>query len=160
MKKSGHQAFKHEYDPVPARLTGSVDVIGISSPNPGIRVTARALWDTGAECSVITPELSRALGLIHIGNARVASVGNTIPAKIAKVTVVLPCNIRIPDMRIWVCNLVPNTDILIGMDIIGRGDFAISNADGKTLFTFAVPPFEDKTDLYEKANLSNLLNKS
>ena len=63
-------------------------------------------------------------------------------------------------MRIWVCNLVPNTDILIGMDIIGRGDFAISNADGKTLFTFAVPPFEDKTDLYEKANLSNLLNKS
>ena len=44
------------------------------------------------------------------------------------------------------------------MDIIGQGDFAISNAGGKTLFTFAIPPFEDKTDLYEKADAVNKEN--
>jgi len=37
------------------------------------------------------------------------------------------------------------------MDIIQLGDFSISNGEGKTLFTFAMPPFESKTDLYEKA---------
>jgi hypothetical protein len=29
---------------------------------------------------------------------------------------------------------------------------------GKTLFTFAMPPFEDKTDLYEKALDRNARN--
>jgi hypothetical protein len=37
------------------------------------------------------------------------------------------------------------------------GDFSISNAQGKTLFTFAIPPFEDKLDLYEKALSENML---
>ena len=119
----------------------------------------RALWDTGAECTVITPEISNALDLIPIGNARIAGVNNISPAEIVKATVILPNNIRIPDMKIWVCNLIPNTDILIGMDIIDQGDFAISNAGGKTLFTFAIPPFEDKTDLYEKADAVNKENK-
>ena len=41
--------------------------------------------------------------------------------------------------------------MLIGMDIIRLGDFSISNGAGKTLFTFAMPPFDDKIDLYEKA---------
>jgi hypothetical protein len=50
-----------------------------------------------------------------------------------------------------VCNLVKDVDLLIGMDIILLGDFSISNGDGKTLFSFAIPPFENKTDYYEKA---------
>jgi hypothetical protein len=30
-------------------------------------------------------------------------------------------------------------DVLIGMDIISLGDFAISNFDGKTQFSFRIP---------------------
>ena len=30
-------------------------------------------------------------------------------------------------------------DVLIGMDIIGRGDFAVTNFGGKTKFTFRMP---------------------
>ena len=54
-------------------------------------------------------------------------------------------------MNIPVCNLVKDVDLLIGMDIIQLGDFFICNGGGKTLFSFAMPPFEDKTDFYEKA---------
>jgi predicted aspartyl protease len=133
------------------KLITNVDVIGVSSPTPGQRVTARALWDTGAECSVISPQISHALGLIPIRNTRVYGVNNTSPAAIVKVTVILPNNIRIPNLAVLVCSLIPNTDMLIGMDIISRSDFAISNSGGKTLFTLAMPPFDDKTDLYEKA---------
>jgi hypothetical protein len=41
--------------------------------------------------------------------------------------------------------------MLIGMDIIRLDDFSISNGAGRTLFTFVMPSFEQKTDLYEKA---------
>jgi hypothetical protein len=45
--------------------------------------------------------------------------------------------------------------MLIGMDIIGLGDFSISNGENSTLFSFAVPPFTNKVDLLEKAEVSN-----
>jgi hypothetical protein len=42
------------------------------------------------------------------------------------------------------------------MDIIMLGDFSISNgADEKTLFSFVIPSFTDKIDLFEKAVLIN-----
>ena len=34
-------------------------------------------------------------------------------------------------------------DILIGMDIIGVGDFAVTNRDGKTKFSFRLPSRAD-----------------
>ena len=34
-------------------------------------------------------------------------------------------------------------DILIGMDIISKGDFAISNYNGKTQFSFRLPSQQD-----------------
>jgi hypothetical protein len=48
--------------------------------------------------------------------------------------------------------------MLVGMDIIRLGDFSISNGAGKTMFTFVMPPFENKTDLYEKAIAVNKKN--
>jgi hypothetical protein len=36
--------------------------------------------------------------------------------------------------------VVGNWDILIGMNVITRGDFAITHRDGKTTFSFRVPP--------------------
>lgn len=47
-----------------------------------------------------------------------------------------------------------------GMDIIKFGDLAISNKNNKTIFSFAIPPFENPTDLLEKANKVNKNNKS
>ena len=68
-------------------------------------------------------------------------------------------NISIEKIRGAVCIIGGNADILIGMDIIRFGDFSISNGGGKTLFSFAFPPFENKTDLVEKANRVNKNNK-
>ena len=34
---------------------------------------------------------------------------------------------------------IPGADVLIGMDIIGRGDLAISNYEGQTMLSFRVP---------------------
>jgi hypothetical protein len=45
--------------------------------------------------------------------------------------------------------------MVIGMDIIKKGDFAISNAENKTLFSFVIPPFPDKINLADKAEAAN-----
>lgn len=46
------------------------------------------------------------------------------------------------------------------MDIIKFVDLAISNKNNKTIFSFAIPPFENPIDLLKKANKVNKNNKS
>jgi len=42
------------------------------------------------------------------------------------------------------CYIIPGEDIIIGMDIISMGDFVITNARGKTLFSFVIPTLNKK----------------
>jgi hypothetical protein len=51
--------------------------------------------------------------------------------------------------------LFNNFDLLIGMDIIQAGDFAIANANGNTTFSFCHPPHNNPVDLLEKSNKVN-----
>lgn len=55
------------------------------------------------------------------------------------VDITLPDNIVIPGVE--ACHINPDRDhdALIGMDIISMGDFAVSNYNGKTAFTFRMP---------------------
>jgi len=48
-----------------------------------------------------------------------------------------------------------NAEILIGMDIISMGDFAICNTDDKTSFSFAVPSLPDRINLADKVEAIN-----
>jgi len=41
------------------------------------------------------------------------------------------------------------------MDIIMKGDFAISNGGCKTQFSFVIPPFKEKISFTEKADEIN-----
>jgi len=105
--------------------------------------------------SAITPETARSLKLIPFNRIKVNGINNTSMADVAKVCIKLPNLVEIKNTNVTVCNLVKDVDLLIGMDIIKLGDFAISNGAGKTLFTFAMPPFENKTDLYVKSIAEN-----
>jgi hypothetical protein len=58
------------------------------------------------------------------------------------VSVFLPNNVCFSPLRVTEGDLVGDVEVLIGMDIIGRGDFAISNKDGKTAFSFRMPSLE------------------
>jgi len=48
--------------------------------------------------------------------------------------------------------MASKSEMLIGMDIISFGDFALSNGNDQTLFSFAVPPFKDKIDFSKVQN--------
>ena len=71
------------------------------------------------------------------------------------VDILLPNRVCIPNVRVSEGKLLDNVDVLIGMDIIQLGDFAISNTNGKTIFSYCLPPHKNPIDLLEKSNCVN-----
>jgi predicted aspartyl protease len=156
MSKIQHFAFRQEYQNLSFRLITDAEIFVDSSAGPGRKgVKVRALWDTGASGTVITPEVSRELNLVPIDRVKVAGVNSVSIANVAQVSIGLPNQIMVEDINVMICDLKQDFDLLIGMNIILLGDFSISNGAGKTLFSFAIPSFKSKTDHYEKARAIN-----
>ena len=70
------------------------------------------------------------------------------------IDILLPNNVLGSNVVV-VEGLPAGCDILIGMNIIQAGDFHISNHDGKTEFSFCMPPHENRIDLVEKSDRVN-----
>ncbi len=101
-----------------------------------------ALWDTGATGSVITRKVVDECGLKPIGRANIHHAKGTSTTLVYLVSVFLPNNVCFSSLRVTEGDLAGDVSVLIGMDIIGMGDFAITNKDGKTEFTFRMPSVE------------------
>lgn len=110
-----------------------------------------AIWDTGATHSAITKKVVDDLGLKPTGvretrHADGKSLNNTY-----LVNILLPNKVIVGNVRVTEVKLIPDDNtsddkqpqLLIGMDIIGLGDFAVTNADGKTTFSFRVPSVKE-----------------
>ncbi len=116
----------------------------------------RAIWDTGATGSVITPAVVAACGLQPISVAWVTGVNGTRQAQVYLVSLWLPNHVSIPAVRVT-ANPITGANILIGMDVIGRGNFAVSQMDSKMLFSFRVPCVE-MIDFVKQSNRTVLKN--
>ncbi|MHB1025778.1 MAG: SEC-C metal-binding domain-containing protein [Desulfobacteria bacterium] len=108
-------------------------------PLPPPPQTFRAIWDTGATSSVITSRVVSSLGLSPIGVAQVHTAGGTTLANVYLVAILLPNKVGFPSVRVTEAPLPTGTDVLVGMDLISLGDFAVTNFGGKTVFSFRVP---------------------
>jgi len=117
-----------------------------------LTVSANALWDTGAMMSAITPEVRDKLKAITIYRKTIAAIHTTQDVDVVSITLELPNNVVKKNIEVAVCNMASNAEMIIGMDIISLGDFALSNGNDQTLFSFAVPPFCDKIDFSKKQN--------
>lgn len=153
-----HLAFSTQY---PGLMRELVSKIGVRVPQntppiPNQLVIALAVWDTGANGSVITPALMAKLGLVPTGKTQVHGVNSTQVVDVCMIDIILPNNVYIGKREVTVCTLGPGQiEMLIGMDIILLGDFSIANHGSKTLFSFALPPFSNPTNLLDKANQIN-----
>ena len=114
--------------------------VGDSRPPP--RREYNALWDTGATHCMITERVVDELALQVEGNTVVHHVQGYAPSvPIYYVNLALLESLHFPAIRVFQGELL-GTDVLIGMDIINRGDFAVSNRNGATTFSFRVPSVE------------------
>ncbi len=122
----------------------------------------KAIWDTGASNTVITePVVNKIIekhDLQPTGIISVNSVGDIHQAETYLVDVMIPPNVHIRNLKVT-CDKLAGADVLIGMDIIQRGDFCLSNAKGKTTFSFSIPPHNKVTDFYLRTLEENAKTK-
>lgn len=97
-----------------------------------------ALWDTGCSMTTIGRHVANDLELEAAQKISTNTVGGVVDANTYVVDILLPNVINIPSLLVQDGELV-GCDVLIGMDIIGQGDFAVSNILGETLFSFQIP---------------------
>ena len=145
-----HYAFDTEYGGVPNELKTEATIFpSPSCDSKGIKTSM--LWDTGATHSCLSPKIVKELGLKTIDTIIVHGVNSSKIADVVIASIGLANGLFLADRRFSVSE-IPGTDILIGMDIIMMGDFAISNGGGKTQFSFVIPPFENKISFTEIAD--------
>ncbi len=101
-----------------------------------------AIWDTGATGSVITQKVVNECGLKPIGRTKVYHAKGETTTAVYLASVFLPNKVAFPQLRMIEGNIAGDAEVLIGMDIIGEGDFAVTNKDGKTTFSFRMPSIE------------------
>ncbi len=97
-----------------------------------------ALWDTGATASVISENVARLLDLEPTGREIMYHANGSSPVNAHSVNILLPNNVGFSYLKVTEC-ILNGIDILIGMDIISKGDFAITSFCGNTKFSFNMP---------------------
>jgi hypothetical protein len=110
-----------------------------SARNTQSNIEIKALWDTGAERSLITKKAATTLNLKPISKGLMSTPSDKdIPSNIYLINAYLPNGARIVDIHAFEGEL-NDCDMLIGMDVISLGDFAVTNNNGKTIFSFRIP---------------------
>ncbi len=98
----------------------------------------RAIWDTGATNSVITQKVVDDCGLLPTG----MTITHGVHGEQAAETYL--CNLRLPN-GVAFSNIgvtkgsLGDAHILLGMDVISSGDFAVTNFEGRTVMSFRTP---------------------
>lgn len=104
-------------------------------------IEVNAQWDCGATTSSISKELALELGLKPIRQSKTETTSDSMLSNIYDIGIFIPNS----DIAVMVeaCETPIihkfGIDILIGMDVIKHGDFAISTYDGVTCFSFRYP---------------------
>lgn len=108
-----------------------------TTPLPG--KTYQGLYDTGASHSAISPQVVQDLNLSSIGARTVGVGGGLLSTTSHLVNISLPNKVMFGMASVAKMVIPGAVDVLIGMDILGMGDFAVTHHGGKTTFTFCTP---------------------
>ena len=136
-------------------LTNNVKVQKRFGDSPSLitRQDIIAIWDTGASHTCITPKLAYDLNLGATGVRNIIGANSNKLCKTHIVSIQLPNEVIIEKIKVTELTF-SGGDVLIGMDIIQMGDFAVSNFNGTTKFTFRIPSLGD-FDFCKNAGLAS-----
>ena len=128
-----------------AYISRAFNPLTVPQPSTPERLAAKkftAIWDTGATNCVITQKVIDDCGLKPIGMAEVHTAQGRGLTPVYLASIFLPNKVIIPELRMARGIVAGDAEVLIGMDIISQGDFAVTNKDGKTTFSFRMPSIE------------------
>ncbi|MCF0184148.1 MAG: aspartyl protease family protein [Bacteroidaceae bacterium] len=101
-----------------------------------------AVWDTGADLTCIHPRIVKELGLEPYGQIEIEGYGGVEIDNTYAVHLKLPTNDWVFCVEASASENLKSFDIVIGMDVIGHGDFCFTNKDDKSCFSFRIPSTE------------------
>lgn len=90
---------------------------------------------------MVSQDVIAACGLAPTGVAQVHGVHGVELADTFLVNIALPNKVVFPGVRVTK-GTIKDGDVLIGMDIIGMGDFSVTNSGGMTKFSYRTPSIE------------------
>ena len=127
------------FDKIVRDIQSNLVIVGYGERISGnkIPVVVKAIWDTGAYGSVISPKVAEELGLIPVGVKPIQTANGIYEAYAYVVDVMLPNKLVIRGVEVSESDLKV-CDALIGMDIISMGDMKVTNKP-TTKFIFRIP---------------------
>jgi len=149
MALSKHATLSYYFESRQNRLIIPVQIHSVPF-NSMLSVYTNALWDTGAMMSAITPDIRDKLKAPSVDRKTIAGIHSSQEVDIVSIMLELPNNVVKRTFKAAVCNIASSAEMIIGMDIISLGDFALSNGNDQPLFSFAVPPFVNKIDFSKR----------
>lgn len=133
-------ALTRSYKGISNAILSPIDIYNTASNS---KVSTNGIWDTGATNSVVTKTLAKKLGLTPTGQTRVKGVhGHKDGINVYAVKIVLNNQNVSFVLPVTECEQLTDDDsaeMLIGMDVITKGDFAITNFQGNTIMSFRIP---------------------
>lgn len=145
MQGQSVRSFTVAHNGIASVLTSTVRIQQAFDPKlsqPVIPVKEyKAIWDTGATRTAITGKVATECGLKPTGMCRVRTASGETDTYTYFVSLYLPNMVCIPQIRVTQAVLF-DADVLIGMDVIASGDFAVTNHQGKTYMSFRMPSME------------------
>jgi len=117
-------------------------IVNISAFNQktGIGMNLKALWDTGANCCVISENIAKKLKLPNIAEVQMKHANGIAIVKTHMLSLMLPNNILFKDIRAMSCKPIHSFDMIIGMNVISKGNMYIIHNKAGIKFSFKYPP--------------------
>ena len=134
--------FKKEY---PILVESVITECDIYSSEGQRFHTDNAIWDTGADTTVISSRIVKKLQLKPLRQGLITGIGGDSNSNAYLVHIQVPTGDFVTDVEVME-NDYYDYDVIIGTDVIMFGDFLITNANDKTTFQFRTPS-EGGTDL-------------
>lgn len=119
------------------------------------------IWDTGATGSVITKKVIENLSLLPVDRTQVNTANGVRESNVYLVNIALPSNVGFKGLPVTEGD-IGEIDVLIGMDIICLGDFAITHeAEGDLVMSYQTPPdFGCVTDFVKQIKSRESMERS
>ncbi|WP_300505303.1 retropepsin-like aspartic protease [uncultured Duncaniella sp.] len=108
---------------------------------PDDAVKCRGKWDTGCNMTCISPTVANSLCLPPGRHIEVKTPhGTTTSTNTVFVSLKIPNGQILPSVEVCIAHMV-DADMLIGMDVISLGDFALTrNKYGEMIMSICMPP--------------------
>ena len=100
--------------------------------------TDHAMWDTGADTTIISPRIAKELQLTPYKQGGISGIGGASASNVYLVHIQVPTGDFIANVEVMESDFY-DYEVIIGTDVIMFGDLLITNADDKTIFQFRTP---------------------